>query len=182
MPPESLAEALLTGKPYFGSALRANQGVLERHQYFRPVVVCVARQRDGRDLQILEIGSWAGASTLTWALGLRETGVAGTVTCVDPWQPYFDTAKEQERHYREMNAAAQSGLIFRLFEHNIRAAGITDVVNVRRGASREILPGLADGSIDIIYIDGSHRFEDVCFDISQAKRLVRTGGIVCGDD
>ena len=178
----SLAEALLSGKPYFGPELRANQGGPERHKYFLPVASCIARQRANSDLQILEIGSWAGASVVTWVLALRETGLPGKVTCVDPWRPYFDTNKERGRHYWEMNAAARSGLIFRLFEHNLRTTGVAGCVEVCRGDSREILPGFADGSFDIIYIDGSHRFEDVLYDIQQSKRLLRSDGVVCGDD
>ena len=35
---ESLAYALLTGRPYFGMALRARQGLISRHPYFLPIV------------------------------------------------------------------------------------------------------------------------------------------------
>ena len=179
---KSLAEALLSGKPYVGPALRAMQGVPERHQYFRPVVSCVARQRAGKGLEVLEIGSWAGASTLTWALALLQADAAGSVTCIDPWEPYFDVTKNTGEIYEDMNAATRHGLIVRLFEHNIRAAGVDTIVRAHRGRSRDVLPTLPDDSFDIIYIDGSHEFEDVCFDIDQAKRLVRHDGIICGDD
>jgi hypothetical protein len=43
MPHSSLAEALLSGKAYFGPALRAMQGVATRHQYFAPVISFLAR-------------------------------------------------------------------------------------------------------------------------------------------
>ena len=175
-----LTEALLLGKPYFGAALRATQGVIERHQYFLPVVSSFPRRR--LLLEILEIGSWAGASTITWTLALREAGREGKVTCVDPWEAYFEVDKDSGQHYRQMNAAATGGLITRLFKHNLRAAGVAEMVEVRRGTSRNILPAFPESSFDIIYIDGSHRFEDVTFDIREAKRLLRDGGVICGDD
>jgi predicted O-methyltransferase YrrM len=180
-----LTEALLSGKPYFGLALRAMQGVPERHMYFLPVVSSVVSglaRHPGGTVEILEIGSWAGGSAITWALALRQTGAAGKVTCVDPWEPYFNTDEDTDKHYRHMNAAARAGLISGLFEHNIRSAGVAEIVRVRRGASRSLLPGLRAGSFDVVYIDGSHLFEDVRFDIQEAKRLLRNGGIVCGDD
>ena len=178
----TLAEALLAGRPYFGPALCALQGVPERHQFFLPIVIEVARRREGLQLDVLEIGSWAGASAVTWAMALREARASGTVTCVDPWLPYFDAEDERDRHYRDMNDAARDGLIAQLFEHNIRCAGVADMIRQRRGYSRKVLPELPSGQFDIVYIDGSHRFEDVRFDIQQAKRLLRGGGVICGDD
>ena len=178
----SLAQALLLGKPYFGPALSAMQGIPERHGYFLPVIANLASTRAAAPLAILEIGSWAGASAITWASALRETGAPGQVTCVDAWDPYFDLSKDGSAHYEEMNAAAEGRLIERLFEHNIRAAGVAERIEVRRGTSREILPAFPSGSFDVIYIDGSHRFEDVRFDIGEAKRLLRDGGTICGDD
>jgi predicted O-methyltransferase YrrM len=133
-------------------------------------------------LDVLEIGSWAGASAVTWAMALREAGASATVTCVDPWLPYFDAEAEHDRHYRDMNDAARDGLIAQLFEHNIRCAGVADMIRQRRGYSQNVLPELPSGQFDIVYIDGSHRFEDVRFDIQQAKRLLRGGGVICGDD
>src|SRR5580704_771384 len=104
-----LAEALLLGKPYFDTALRARQGILERHQYFLGVVSSFPRH--GHGLEILEIGSWAGASTVTWTLALRQAERAGKVTCVDAWEPYFEVDKDSGEHYQQMNAAATDGLI-----------------------------------------------------------------------
>ncbi len=151
-----LAEALLLGKPYFDTALRARQGVSERHQYFGGVVFSFPRH--GHGLEILEIGSWAGASTVTVdALALRQAERAGKVTCVDAWEPYFEVDKDSGEHYQQMNAAATDGLISRLFEHNLRAAGVADMVEVRRGTSRNMLPSFPEGHFDIIYIDGSHQ-------------------------
>jgi predicted O-methyltransferase YrrM len=157
------------------------QGPPERHQYFLPVVSGLRRAGAG-SLEILELGSWAGASTVTFALALQQTAAAGRVTCGDAWTPYFDTAIDTYPQHQDMNAAAADSLIFPLFEHNIRAAGVAGMVKTHRGLSRDVLPGFADGSFDIIYIDASHQFEDVRSDIRQAKRLLRGNGVICGDD
>ena len=176
-----LIDALLSGKPYFGPAMRALQGPAIRHQYFGPLVECVATSTSRRDIQILEIGSWAGASAVSWAYAIKKLGRPGRVTCVDLWRPYFDLAVNGETHYREMDQAAK-GNIFQLFLHNIRASNVSKMIDYLVGSARDILPQLPSAKFDLVYIDGSHIYEDVRSDIQAAKRLLRRGGIVCGDD
>jgi len=36
--------------------------------------------------------------------------------------PYFDLEKEHAAHYQRMNSAAATGLIYRLFRHNISSS------------------------------------------------------------
>ena len=177
----ALCEALLHGKPYLGPVLRAMQGPPERHRYFRPIVKLAAELLES-PLTILEIGSWAGASAISWGTALRDLKVDGHITCVDPWLPYFDTQIDALPVYQEMNRAAESQLIYRLFQHNIAAAGLRDIIHVQRGSSEKVLPQLRDHDYAIVYIDGSHLYKDVLFDMAEAKRLLRDGGILCGDD
>jgi predicted O-methyltransferase YrrM len=136
----------------------------------------------GRPLRILEIGSWAGASAVSWAKGLQALGIDGTVLCLDRWEPYFDTRTDSAAVYVEMNEAAKSGAILELFHHNLRTCGVGPYVQFCRGEVREVAPTLASGTFDIIYLDGSHRYDDVMFDLHEAARLVANDGIVCGDD
>lgn len=178
---QRLAQALLNGRSYFGSALRALQGLPVRHKYCFPIVKLIAEKKIGPIL-ILEIGSWAGASAVSWAKAVRNFHRSGLVTCIDPWRPYFDLKADRSRHYADMDDAAKTGDIFKLFLHNLKAERIDDMVDYRIGDSRLILPSLPPDSYDIIYIDGSHQFEDVLCDIQYAKRLVKSDGVICGDD
>lgn len=182
MSEHQLIEALLTGKPYFGQALRATQSPPVRHGYLEALVRVVSSEKARGPIQILEIGSWAGASAITWSKALEKLGREGKVTCVDKWQPYFEEAIETDSHYQQMNQAARDGKIFNLFLHNIRAAHVSHIIDYRIGNARDILPVLPRTTFDIVYIDGSHLFESVRADITEAKRLVQDGGIICGDD
>jgi predicted O-methyltransferase YrrM len=177
-----LIDALLTGEPYFGPAMRALQGPPARHKYFLPLVKAIAETNVSGQIRIFEIGSWAGASTVTWARAIQKLRREGRITCVDRWQPYFDVSLDTEPHYREMNEAAENGKIFKLFLHNIEAAKVSNMVDYFVGNARDILPKCPSNMVDIVYIDGSHVYESVRADIQDAKRLVRDGGIVCGDD
>lgn len=51
-----------------------------------------------------------------------------------------------------------------------------------RGLSADVLPGFELCSFDLIHIDGSHCYGDVLADLRMAHRLLRDGGILCGDD
>lgn len=176
---QRLAEALLQGRPYFGPALRSLQGLPGRHRYILPIVQAVAKTAG---VEILEIGSWAGASAISWAFALKKLGCKGRVTCVDAWLPYFDPEREKTGHYERMTHAAQKGLIFTLFQHNVKSSGLANMIEAKVGKSRETLPKLRRRGFHVVYLDGSHTLEDVSFDLREAKRLVRAGGIVCGDD
>lgn len=178
---ERLVHALLTGQSYFGPALRSLQGIPLRHQYFLPVVNLIAQRKQG-PIAVLEIGSWAGASSISWAKAIRKARREGRVTCVDHWQPYLDMTRERDGHYVDMNEAALSGDIFKVFLHNLKAEGVDNMVDIHVGTSASVLPTLEEGSFDIIYIDGSHSLQDVLTDIKNAKRLSTQGGIICGDD
>jgi predicted O-methyltransferase YrrM len=182
MSEKELIDALLTGRPYFGAAMRALQGPPVRHAYLSLLVGTLFELKPQGDIQLLEIGSWAGASTVTWAKTMQRHTRKGKITCVDQWQPYFDDLLEPESHYQEMNEAAKHNKILKLFLHNIHTANVSEMVKYVIGSTSKVLPQLPSEAFDLIYIDGSHLLEFVQADIKEAKRLIRDGGIICGDD
>lgn len=176
----SLAEALEAGKPYFGRRLSAFQSPPIRYALLAGVAIDALKGKP--KIRVLEIGSWAGASSITLGTVIRTLGIAdGVITCVDPWEPYF-VPGDAAMHYKSMNVAAGTGAIQQLFHHNIRACGLVGMVEVIKAGAQDVLPSFAAESFDFIYIDGSHKKEDVSHDIEQAMRLVRDGGTICGDD
>ena len=54
-------------KPYFGKVMWASQGDPVRHAYMQCLVRAQCRDRGEKPFLILEIGSWAGGSAITWA-------------------------------------------------------------------------------------------------------------------
>ncbi|MBU2060045.1 MAG: class I SAM-dependent methyltransferase [Gammaproteobacteria bacterium] len=51
-----------------------------------------------------------------------------------------------------------------------------------RKVSRDALQDIPDGSLDFVYIDAAHDFDNVIFDIIEWSKKVRAGGIVSGHD
>jgi len=134
-------------------------------------------------VKIIEIGSWVGASAITWGNSVKSyCPHGGSVFCIDPWaemwfNPIFHTpaALQQQFFYMENN-------IFEVFRQNVSASNLSDMIVPLRGKSEDILPGQPDDYFDIVYIDGNHWAQSVVQDISLAMPKIREGGIICGDD
>jgi len=176
-----LVNSLLTKTSYFGSMLAAKQGSYTRHKYFLPTAQYIVDKFDG-PIRVLEIGSWAGASAVSWVKAFVELGCDVQVDCVDHWLPYLDLEQDAGGHYKKMNSSALSGDIYRLFIHNIESEGIQNHIKIFRDSSEKILPELSLSSYNLIYIDGSHSYKNVLSDIKNAKKLILPGGVICGDD
>jgi predicted O-methyltransferase YrrM len=173
---------LANGKTYFGIFAAATQGQPIRHSYMREVVRDLAQKAGDRPLRILEIGSWAGGSAITFAGALRDFAhPKSRVICIDPWV-YYPMRGDNPAVNNIMAEALRSGAAFQLFFHNIAAAGFDDLVIPMRGHSSDIMPMLTRDSFDLIFIDGDHSYEFVQMDVALARPLVRDGGIICGDD
>ena len=171
--------------PFFPEQLVSIQSgpdSMVRHVW-QTAAVCLAKAAP-HPLRILEIGSWAGHSTLTWAEALGKFERDGTILCVDPWGRYLAPADLTAGNptYQAMDAAVDLDLIYGLFLHNVGFADKRARVDHIRGRFADVAPYLADAQFDIVYIDGSHYYADVVQDIAAARRLVRDGGFVCGDD
>lgn len=154
-----------------------------RHVFMIATVWYLTREKKHDNLQILEVGSWVGASALSFAQGLISYNDAkGTLTCVDAWKPFFDRTKETADYVREMEMALGTDTAYQLFSHNISTVPDTITCQHLRGQSDDILPLLRENTFDIIFIDGDHAYTPVLRDIRNALALVKEGGIICGDD
>ena len=113
----------------------------------------------------LEIGFAYGGSGLLFTASYREAGYQPSHqhTAIDPFQTaIFD----------------EVGLIV------IEASGLRDYLDMRIALSSLALPQLVAeaATFELIYIDGSHLFEDIFVDFYFATRLLTDGGIVLFDD
>lgn len=136
----------------------------------RAALARLVRERARAGIRILEIGSWMGASAVT--LGEIASEWDGRLVCVDSW-----------RGEEALNAwIARHRDVYASFWRRVERAGLSGVVIPMRGLCADVLPMLASGAFDAVWIDGDHRYEGASFDIAQARRLVKAGGLVCGHD
>lgn len=170
-------------RPYFGRVHGATQGNPVKHFFISRLTTKALHDRSGEQpFRILEIGSWAGGSALTFASAAKGSRHEVGIFCVDQWRPYFDLSTHKGDTYRIMERALKEDVIFRLFLHNVRSSGNSDIIYPLRGASDTILPLLKEASFDIVFIDGMHAYSQVVRDLRNSVSLVREGGVLCGDD
>jgi predicted O-methyltransferase YrrM len=108
-----------------------------------------ARMLDAK--AVVEVGGGAGVSGLWLLRGMRADGVLTTI----------DAEPEHLRHAKET------------FRANGIAPGRTRLIN---GRAFDVLPRLADGTYDLVFIDGSPT--DHGYYVRQAVPLLRPGGLI----
>lgn len=119
------------------------------------------------DGSIIEVGSWMGQSTQTWAMSTRAT-----VYALDLWQ--WMPAEYAGPGSDLVDLKGDPYLQFLGF-----IAHLPNVVPVRRNSSGGDWP---HGQADIVFIDAMHRNPWVGEDIRYWEPFVKPGGIICGDD
>jgi predicted O-methyltransferase YrrM len=107
------------------------------------------------DLRYLEVGVFQGRSLL-WLLENVATDPSSRLTGVDLSASYS--------------------------AENVALSGAADRIEMLEGRSQSVLRTLPEDSYDIIYIDGSHRGDDVLADAVLAWPLLRQGGTLIFDD
>ena len=168
-------KCLKSNNTYFGDYLAAHQTSpdvkYDITEFMKTELIDITRS-----YSILEIGCWAGESTIMWSDILKEfPDIDWSITCVDPWLPYPGVNAT-------MTSALHKYNIFNLFIHNIHCSGIEDRVRIYKGTSDLILPSLKDSQFDLVFVDGDHRYDQVIKDLEHSSRLLKDQGILCGDD
>ncbi|MBN2644205.1 MAG: class I SAM-dependent methyltransferase [Desulfuromonadaceae bacterium] len=180
---QKLLDILSPDRPILDVA-RAVLSAPVRHLFMIGTIWYLAKSAAGRPLNVLEIGSWYGASALSWAQGLAcHNGGRGSVTCIDAWAPFFDMANHADADYaRDMEASLASDCAYNIFLHNVKSMPASITCQHMRGQSASLLPQLRRDHFDVVFIDADHTYEPVKKDILESLPLLREGGIVCGDD
>ncbi len=134
--------------------------------------------------KILEIGSWFGASTLSWAQGIEKYhNSKGYIDCVDAWQPFFDLKNHKDKDYViEMEKLLEKDIVFKIFKHNINTINKSINVNFFREMSNVFFEKCEKKFYDVIFIDADHTYKSVKEDILNSLKFIQEDGIICGDD
>lgn len=122
--------------------------------------------------RIVEIGSFQGRSAIVLALG-ADPSVA--VVAIDPHAG-------NDRGPQELDGFADEAEgDHARFEANLAAAEVRDRVTHLRKFSDDALADV-DGSVDVLYIDGAHRYAPALADIRQWAARVSDGGTLLVHD
>ena len=184
---KELIDRLFPDQPFFtGGTYGVQGGPMLRHPPMSATIHKLAQETRGRRLHILEVGSYAGFSTLTWAQSIAQFCPAGgDILCVDPWAGYVDdTAPRPNRdQWAIMQDDRAIDDIYNLFRHNIATVKSPNIsIQHIRAQSAAVLPMLRRDYFDLVYVDGAHVYTPVLADLQLGAPLVREGGFIGGDD
>jgi len=86
--------------------------------------------------------------------------------CIDPWKAYG-------RRSQEVIDERYNNCVERLKEYDVKYMKMT---------SMEAVKTIPDRSLDFVYLDGMHDFDNVILDLIHWTKKVRNGGIIAGHD
>lgn len=126
--------------------------------------------------RMTEVGSWLGRSTCYLGGKVKESGknirVFSVDRCHGPYdQPYMDG--EIKKHCGNI----AGGLL-----GNLLACEVKDVVTMIVETSVKASEMFTDGSLDCVFIDAAHEYENVKADLEAWWPKVKSGGIFAGHD
>lgn len=131
--------------------------------------------------QVIEVGSWMGASTCFIAGGLK--GARAKVFAVDNFQGLSTCGEDAawyNRHFRKLGAHST----LEIFRENFAALGFTPrsepVVSDSLAAAQKL--EAMRGAVDFIFIDGDHSYAACQADIAAWTPYVKRGGVIAFHD
>jgi hypothetical protein len=121
--------------------------------------------------RFVEIGSWKGRSAVCMAAEIQRSRKPIDFWCVDTWQGSSE--------HRDVDAV-QSGTLYDEFLNNI--APFREIIRPLRTTSLEAAERFDDRSLDFVFIDAAHDYDNVLADIRAWRPKVKPGGVLAGHD
>ena len=118
------------------------------------------------EAKMVEIGSYFGESTMLFA----STGIFKEIHCIDP----FKGKEEMNDWY-----GYDWDLVKKEFKTNTR---YFDNIILHEDYSYNVIDEFKDNSIDFVYIDGNHSYEDTKKDIELYLPKIKPNGYIAGHD
>jgi predicted O-methyltransferase YrrM len=124
----------------------------------------------------VEVGAWLGKSTCYMGEQIRRSGHDIHFDVVDTWE-----GSEGPDNLAASPEAAGTDLYER-FLQNVADCELSDLIHPLRMKSTEAAGLYPDASLDFVFIDADHRYENVRDDIIAWHSLVTPNGIIAGHD
>lgn len=137
--------------------------------------------------QVIEVGTWKGASAIHMAALAKEIGIDGfELCCVDTWLGSAEHWEDHagSNHFDSLNLSNGYPTLYYTFLRNVVESGHQDVIvpfpaSSSAAARFFIRKGV---QVDAVYLDAGHEYEEVVNDIKLYWKVLRRGGVMFGDD
>ena len=134
----------------------------------------VAKAEDGA--RFVEVGCWLGDSSSYMAKAIKDSGKNIEFWCVDTWKGSEGVLWMQPF----LNAA--DGDMYPMWDKRMRNDGVRPWAIPFQQPSVEAATRFKDESLDFVFIDGDHRYDEVRADIAAWLPKLKPGGLLAGDD
>jgi predicted O-methyltransferase YrrM len=124
----------------------------------------------------VEVGAFLGKSTSFMAVEIAKSKKDIRFDVVDTWQGSIEH-QEGAKHARSEVA---DGTLYAQFRRNMKP--VAHLLNPIQASSLEAVKRYKDSSLDFVFLDASHTYEDVKADIQAWKPKVKRGGYFGGHD
>ena len=175
--------SVLFNKVYIGGYLSARQEIGRgRHKVLLNILNLLIKKKkeSGTIIEIMEIGSFCGESTIMMGNFLLKKNIPFKITCVDIWNS-FEAKSDSNFYSSKIQQNLKNGKVFKLFKHNIKNSGFSKNVKIIKENSNYALKNIKK-KFDLIFIDGSHSYSYVFNDIMNSKKKLNNNGYLVGDD
>lgn len=126
----------------------------------------------------VEVGSWKGRSACYMAVEIHNSGKNILFDCVDTWDG-SDEHKDPSLNTYEPLLLNKDGL-YNEFLKNIEP--VKHIITPVRLTSVAASSRYVDGSLDFVFIDAAHDYDNVKNDILHWKNKITPGGRIAGHD
>lgn len=134
---------------------------------FEDIYELALRRCGSKPARFVEIGAYKGPSTCYLAERIRETGLDVRFDVVDTFDGDPDVGEADH---------------WPAFAANLERAGVLSLVTAHRCDSVMAAASFDDQSLDLIFLDARHKFEDVSRDLAAWWPKLRRGGLFAGHD
>jgi len=145
------------------------EGIQGWFHFTEPYSQAVRAAKDGS--VFVELGCWKGRSASFLAVEIVNSGKEIDLNFVDHWG-----GSEEEAH----KADPELERVFDIFKSNVAKSGVKHTIH--RMPTVEAAKKFADGSVDFIWVDAGHEYDEVLADLQAWWPKLKAQGIIGGDD
>ena len=138
----------------------------------------IYRFKDGS--HFVEVGSWKGRSSSYMGVEIINSRYNIKFDCVDTWNGTIEHRDSQGKLERRNNDRFLLTTLWDEFNNNI--SPIKHIINPIRMSSVNASKLYDDNSLDFVFLDGSHVYNDIVMDILNWLPKVKVGGVLAGHD
>ena len=123
-----------------------------------------------------EIGSWRGRSSAYMGVEIINQGKEHMMVCIDTWQG----SEEHQGHELLANDGLYKEFLKNIDPVNEKRPGTLEAWRTTSQEAAELIYN--NGSLDFVFIDAAHDYENVIADIRAWYPKVKEGGVIAGHD